>query len=78
MRLDMTLELKSKKRIVSVMGGALIQDNDLETITENDLTVVTNRKPTKEELDALLFNWKVVKHVKSNAIVIGKIMERLE
>lgn len=72
MRLDMTLELKSKKRIVSVMGGALIQDNDLETITENDLTVVTNRKPTKEELDALLFNWKVVKHVKSNAIVIGK------
>ncbi len=34
--------------------------------------VVTKRKPTKEEIDALMFNWKVVKHTKSNAIVIGK------
>lgn len=34
--------------------------------------VVTNRAPTKEEVEAMLFNWKVVKHTKSNAIVIGK------
>lgn len=34
--------------------------------------VVTDRAPTKEETEALLFNWKVVKHTKSNAIVIGK------
>ena len=34
--------------------------------------VVTKRKPTKQEIDAMLFNWKVVKHTKSNAIVIGK------
>ncbi len=34
--------------------------------------VVTERAPTKEETEALLFNWKVVKHTKSNAIVIGK------
>ena len=36
------------------------------------LGVVTDRAPTEEEIEALLFNWKVVKHTKSNAIVIGK------
>ncbi len=40
--------------------------------TEYGLGVVTDRAPSKEEIDALLFNWKVVKHTKSNAIVIGK------
>ena len=34
--------------------------------------MVTNRAPTEEEIEAMLFNWKVVKHTKSNAIVIGK------
>lgn len=40
--------------------------------TAYGLGVVTDRAPTKEEVEALLFNWKVVKHTKSNAIVIGK------
>lgn len=43
-----------------------------KTKTTYGVGVVTKRKPTKDEIDALLFNWKVVKHTKSNAIVIGK------
>ncbi len=43
-----------------------------KTKTTYGVGVVTKRKPTEEEIDALMFNWKVVKHTKSNAIVIGK------
>ena len=54
----------------SVCGGVLVQDADVsEEITRN---VVTTRRPTKTELRAMLFGWRVVKHVKSNAIVYAK------
>jgi phosphoribosylaminoimidazolecarboxamide formyltransferase / IMP cyclohydrolase len=54
----------------SVCGGVLVQDADLAPeITRN---VVTKRRPTKTELKALLFGWRVVKHVKSNAIVYSR------
>lgn len=52
----------------SVEGGLLAQESDIKQITEEDLHVVTDRKPTDEELKQILFVWKVVKHVKSNAI----------
>ena len=57
---------------VTVNGGLLVQDQDTEikTITE-DMTV-TEVKPTKEQLTDLDFGWKIVKHVKSNAIVVVK------
>ena len=55
-----------------VNGGLLVQDRDLGVITEADLKVVTQRKPTEEEIRDLLFTWKVAKMVKSNAIVYGK------
>jgi phosphoribosylaminoimidazolecarboxamide formyltransferase/IMP cyclohydrolase len=55
-----------------VYGGLLIQDTDNHTITEADLKVVTQKQPTKIELRDMLFAWKVVKHVKSNAIVLAK------
>lgn len=58
--------------LTSVEGGALIQDSDRLQIAEADLKVVTDRQPTPEELKQLLFGWKVVKHVKSNAIVLAK------
>lgn len=60
------------KEIRSLVGGLLVQDRDLGEVTEADLKVVTQRKPTPEELQAALFAWKVVKHVKSNAIVFGE------
>lgn len=47
----------------------LMQERDLKTITAADLKIVTKRKPTEAELQAMLFGWRVVKHVKSNAIV---------
>ena len=55
-----------------VSGGMLVQDADIRPLTEADLKVVTERKPTAEEMRALLFAWKVCKHVKSNAIVYAR------
>ena len=47
----------------------LVQERDSKGIRPEELKIVTRRQPTKEELDAMLFGWRVVKHVKSNAIV---------
>jgi len=58
------------KDLKKVSGGFLLQDEDLELYKE--LKVVTERKPTEREMEDLLFAWRVVKHVKSNAIVIAK------
>lgn len=55
-----------------VIGGVLVQDRDLKSLSEGELKVVTKKAPTKEELKDMLFGWKVVKHVKSNAILIVK------
>jgi phosphoribosylaminoimidazolecarboxamide formyltransferase/IMP cyclohydrolase len=55
-----------------VTGGLLVQDRDLGMITEADLKVVTERAPTPEQMQDLLFAWKVAKYVKSNAIVYVK------
>jgi phosphoribosylaminoimidazolecarboxamide formyltransferase/IMP cyclohydrolase len=48
----------------------LMQDRDMARIKESDLKFVTKVKPTKEELESLLFGWVVAKHVKSNSIVL--------
>ena len=58
--------------IKKVDGGILIQDIDNEIFDEAGLTVVTNKAPTETELADMKFGMKVVKHVKSNAIVIVK------
>lgn len=55
-----------------VSGGLLIQDNDQGIIERGDLKIVSKRPPTEKELEDLLFTWKVVKYVKSNAIVYAK------
>lgn len=52
-----------------IAGGFLVQDADIYSLNPGDLKTVTKRAPTPEELKALLFGWRVVKHVKSNAIV---------
>jgi phosphoribosylaminoimidazolecarboxamide formyltransferase/IMP cyclohydrolase len=56
----------------NVSGGILLQDNDVRPLQDVDLRVVTKRAPTPEEIRALLFAWKVCKHVKSNAIVYAR------
>ena len=61
-----------KSVLKQVSGGILLQDVDAHPITAADLKVVTKRKPTDEETAALLFAWKICKHVKSNAIVYAR------
>lgn len=56
----------------SVRGGLLVQEEDAAVEHEVNWRVVTEREPTAEEWDALRFAWKVVKHVKSNAIVLAR------
>ena len=56
----------------SMLGGILVQDEDARVIEESDLTCVTDKKPTDDQIRDLLFAWKVVKHAKSNAIVFAK------
>ena len=52
-----------------VVGGVLVQEPDQHRIHQSDLRVVTKREPTDDERNALIFAWRIAKHVKSNAIV---------
>ncbi len=61
---------KNENDMKKVVGGLLVQDKDVIKI--GDLKVVTKQKPSEEEMKTILFSWKVVKHVKSNAIVLAK------
>jgi len=54
-----------------VLGGLLVQDHDLSSESVADSKVATRRAPTAGEMRAMEFGWKVVKHVKSNAIVFA-------
>ena len=56
----------------SVTGGLLAQGRDTRLVSAADMKVVTKRHPTHEERHAILFAWRVVKHVKSNAIVFAR------
>ena len=56
----------------NISGGLLVQESDVRPLQDADLKVVTKRPPTPEETRALLFAWKVCKHVKSNAIVYAR------
>lgn len=56
----------------SIDGGYLVQDVDWGTTSIDEWDIVTEQKPTEEDLHELDFAWKVVKHVKSNAIVVAR------
>lgn len=55
-----------------VSGGLLLQEQDTKKITAADLKTVTKIKPTKSQIDSLLFAWKTIKHIKSNAMILVK------
>ncbi|MFJ7669242.1 bifunctional phosphoribosylaminoimidazolecarboxamide formyltransferase/IMP cyclohydrolase [Lysinibacillus sp. NPDC097195] len=61
---------KDQFNVVSVEGGLLVQEPDSYGFAEADVKVVTDREPTEQEWEALQLGWSVVKHVKSNAIVV--------
>ncbi|MEH7342896.1 bifunctional phosphoribosylaminoimidazolecarboxamide formyltransferase/IMP cyclohydrolase [Bacillus sp. JJ1532] len=62
---------KEEVKLTSIEGGLLIQDFDQYTLDHAEITIPTKRQPSEEEWKALKLGWKVVKHVKSNAIVVN-------
>ncbi|MDE6382314.1 MAG: bifunctional phosphoribosylaminoimidazolecarboxamide formyltransferase/IMP cyclohydrolase, partial [Muribaculaceae bacterium] len=72
--LEVKMEEKGEKRprYVGVTGGLLVQDADTECLDITDAMTVTERHPDARELADMDFGWKIVKHVKSNAIVVVK------
>ncbi len=72
LKVDMSKDNTVRKQYVSMNGGMLVQDRDINTKPVSADQCVTESKPTAEQLADLEFAWKIVKHVKSNAIVVAK------
>ncbi|MBQ3882707.1 MAG: bifunctional phosphoribosylaminoimidazolecarboxamide formyltransferase/IMP cyclohydrolase [Bacteroidales bacterium] len=72
LQVDMTPSDKVQKQYVTVNGGLLVQNMDIETKPATADMCVTKAKPTDAQLADLSFGWRIVKHVKSNAIVVVK------
>lgn len=72
LELKETVNKAPYQKLTTVKGGILIQSADQAEINRDELSYPTKRQPTEQELKDLLFAWKAVKHVKSNAIVLAK------
>ena len=75
LRVLQTRDLKPrnlKLEVRNIDGGLLVQDVDIKTLKKADLDIVTDRKPSSGEVETALFTWKVLKHAKSNGILIAK------
>ena len=55
-----------------LVGGRLVQERDLQSLSRDDLEVVTEREPTDEQIETMLFAWQTLKHVKSNGILFAE------
>jgi len=62
---------KVEQKMTTIEGGMLVQDQDCYSFEDAEVTIPTKRQPTEAEWEALKLGWKVVKHVKSNAIVVS-------
>jgi len=60
------------KEIKTVLGGILVQDRDLHQLKPSDLKIVTEKQPTPEQFETMMFAFKVCKHVKSNTILLAQ------
>lgn len=65
-------EATGELQIKTIFGGAAVQQADTGTLLHSSQNIVTKREPSEQELSDMLFAWKIVKHVKSNAIVYAK------
>lgn len=72
LKVDMSKDDKVRSQYVSMNGGMLVQDRDSSIVPVKAEQCVTEAKPTDAQLADLEFAWKIVKHVKSNAIVVAK------
>ena len=72
LQVDMSSSSNGQMQYVTVNGGVLVQALDTDTLTVEESMCVTERKPSAAELSDMNFGWRIVKHVKSNAIVVVK------
>ncbi|OIK16757.1 bifunctional phosphoribosylaminoimidazolecarboxamide formyltransferase/IMP cyclohydrolase [Bacillus sp. MUM 116] len=63
---------KPELKMTTIEGGLLVQEQDRYTLEDATITIPTKRQPTEEEWESLKLGWQVVKHVKSNAIVVAR------
>ncbi|MFD3447595.1 bifunctional phosphoribosylaminoimidazolecarboxamide formyltransferase/IMP cyclohydrolase [Microbacteriaceae bacterium 4G12] len=70
--IDIAKAKTASKKLTSVQGGLLVQEEDTLSLDDATITIPTKREPTEQEWNDLKLAWKVVKHVKSNAIVLAK------
>jgi phosphoribosylaminoimidazolecarboxamide formyltransferase/IMP cyclohydrolase len=70
--LELGEDKKREKKLTAVRGGLLVQDEDAYGLDQANISVPTKREPTEKEWEDLKLAWKVVKHIKSNAIVLTK------
>lgn len=77
LQLDFSQAKQGGKEAVSVLGGLLVQDQDWLEENPDNWEVVTDKAPTEDQLKAMALTWKAVKHVKSNAIVVGNDKQTL-
>ena len=67
--------IQSREKLLevkNVVGGVIVQETDTSILSEDNLQVVTEHKPSDSDIKTMLFGWKVLKHVKSNGILIVK------
>jgi phosphoribosylaminoimidazolecarboxamide formyltransferase/IMP cyclohydrolase len=69
MKAKVGLRAESLREVRAVIGGVLVQDRDQKPVNSRDFKVVSKRQPTADEMTAMMFGWRVVRHIKSNAIV---------
>ena len=62
----------NKLEVRNVDGGLLVQDTDTKVLTKDNLTIVTKIQPSEKDIETALFTWKVLRHAKSNGILIAK------
>ena len=72
LKVDMTRDNKAQTQYVSINGGMLVQEQDINIVTPTADMCVTETKPTEAQLIDMDFAWRIVKHIKSNAIVVVK------
>ena len=66
------LSQKNELKFKQTAGGFLLQEQDIKRVNFDNITKVSNKKPSEKELKDMMFAWKVAKHIKSNAIVFAK------
>ena len=75
--LEIAAEAEPALEVKRISGGILVQEPDRHVLLQSEVKVVTEHPPSEAEMRALLFGWKVSKHVKSNAIVFARAGETL-